>query len=333
MAADRLREQSPLVQIAPEPARSQFRVTGHAQPRVRFHHLQTFLAIVECGTLTAAAEQIFKTQGAVSQDLKALEATLAVRLIDRDGQRIQLTEAGRTLLPHARELLGRLCLAEAEIERMRTGRHAVIRLGMLPSLARPLAPLVANLQALSPETRTLLFTGSSEELASSVAAGTLDIAVCETDAQDGLLATALYEEDFCVALLADNPLADRPVLSAKQLRDVPFIGFNRAIETPRIAQRFFASIYRYPEPAVEATDVWTIIEFVRAGVGYGLLPRSVLDVPDLIAVPTDPPLTREVAVITNGSTIPTSVVTHIYELIVGTWRCRTTPLPRRAEGV
>ncbi len=61
-------------------------------------HMRTFVAIAEAGALTRAAERLFKTQGAVSNDVKALEQSLGVELIDRSGQRVKLTTAGAALL-------------------------------------------------------------------------------------------------------------------------------------------------------------------------------------------------------------------------------------------
>ena len=67
--------------------------------------LQAFIAVAEAGSFSAAAEQLYLTQPAVSKRIAVLEDSLAARLFDRIGRRTTLTEAGRALLPRARRIL------------------------------------------------------------------------------------------------------------------------------------------------------------------------------------------------------------------------------------
>jgi len=70
--------------------------------------LQAFLAVAEHGSFSRAADALFLTQPAVSKRISALEDELRTPLFDRMGRSVRLTEAGETLLPHARRVLGEL---------------------------------------------------------------------------------------------------------------------------------------------------------------------------------------------------------------------------------
>ena len=74
--------------------------------------LSAFMAVAETGSFSAAAERLYITQPAISKRIALLEQQLEARLFDRVGRQIQLTEAGRSLLPRALQVLP-LALAEA----------------------------------------------------------------------------------------------------------------------------------------------------------------------------------------------------------------------------
>jgi DNA-binding transcriptional LysR family regulator len=67
--------------------------------------LQAFLSVADTGSFSRAAEQLHLTQPAVSKRIATLEGMINARLFDRIGRRVTLTEAGRLLLPRARQIL------------------------------------------------------------------------------------------------------------------------------------------------------------------------------------------------------------------------------------
>jgi DNA-binding transcriptional LysR family regulator len=290
-----------------------------APPGLQMRHLHTFVTIVEAGTLTAAADRLFKTQGAVSHDLKALEEIAGVRLLDRDGQRIALTLAGAALLPQAQGILARAEAAEAEMREFRLGRRGVLRLGSLPSLAGLLGEAVLRFRGADPDTTVRVVTGQGERLTDMLQAGRLDLVVAETVARRGISVTPLGRDRFQVALPCGDPAAGE-VIRAADLLGRDFIGFNRDHETPRMAERFFAPTGVYPEAAVEATDFWQIIDLVGAGMGYGLLPAGVIAASEkVIGVATDPPLIREIAIQTSKPDSEQTRVKRFGELVQKCW--------------
>jgi DNA-binding transcriptional LysR family regulator len=288
--------------------------------RVQLRHLETFLAIVEGGTLTAAARQLFKTQGAISHDLKALERVVGVKLIDRSRQRVELTPGGIALLPHAQEMIARTRAIELTMERLARGERAVVRLGAVPSLALVLVPLIAAFRRARPEVIVKISTGDTRTLHDQLAAGGIDLVVAEASPRDGVASRKLADEDFLVVLQVDDPLASSPRLNARELVDRDLVGFDRELERPELAERFFASVDRYPDAAVETTQFWLMERLVEAGAGYALLPVSVLrESTTLVGVPTDPRLTREIVLSYSTRRVIPNVVVEFQEYLQRRW--------------
>src|SRR5215208_4606363 len=108
-------------------------------------HLQTFLAVVEAGNYSAAAERLHMSQPAVSQHIRALEDQLDhVRLFRRVGQQMLMTHAGEDLIESAREMLALSARAEESIRALRGQISGRVIIGCTPSSGERLLPPVLN---------------------------------------------------------------------------------------------------------------------------------------------------------------------------------------------
>lgn len=287
---------------------------------MQLRHLNTFVAITEEGTLTAAAERLYKTQGAVSHDLKSLEAECGLQLIDRSGQRIRLTAAGEALLPHARELVRRVHDLELMTQRYRQGELAdVIRVGALSSLAPRVLDRTIDFREANPEASFAFYSEVRGLLVSWLRDGTLDLAVAEAGVESDLQATVAGRDDLLVVLPPGDPLAGRDHVASKDLLDRPMVGFTRELGSSQLAARFFMSVGRYPTPVVELNDSRLMKSLIRRGVGYGLMPRStVRDDPELVTVEPKPVLQRQIAILQPRNRVDDLVVSRVRDFLVET---------------
>lgn len=263
---------------------------------MQLRHLETFLAIVDCGTLTAAATQLFKTQAAVSQDLKALETGLGLELLDRSGQRVQLTPAGIALVPMARRLLSEVVDAEAEMERIRAGERPIVRIALLPSLSMQVSRLVGEFNAKHSNVRWSLITALRSAMIEGLRRSQFDLAVCEAQIDDGITNIPLAREPLKVVLPGGHRLAHAKRVTPADLAELPYIGLARGMGATFEAQRFFASGQAYPSPAAEVNDTRLVLDLVARMNGFGILPVSALpEETELAIVATDPPLIRQIS--------------------------------------
>ena len=138
--------------------------------------LRSFVAIAGAGSVTRAAQQVHRTQSAVSTQLQQLEAATGVALVQRTTRRLALTEAGERFLPHARRLLE---LQDEACAALQVAPAAALqRVGISEYfLPARLGELLAVLRAAAPEARLEFVWASSAALQRRWADGELDLAV------------------------------------------------------------------------------------------------------------------------------------------------------------
>lgn len=143
--------------------------------------LRTFVAVAETASMTAAANALHLTQGAVSQQVKRLEGTLGCALFDRGRRGLALTDPGRRLLARARRLLAlndEIC-AEMAIP----SSEGTVRLGAPPDLVGPrIAPALKAFSAAHPRVEVSLTCLPSRRLAEALSAGAIDLGLVEEPA-------------------------------------------------------------------------------------------------------------------------------------------------------
>jgi DNA-binding transcriptional LysR family regulator len=288
---------------------------------MQLRQLATFVEIAKCGTLTAASQKLYKTQGAVSHDLRSLERELDVLLVDRSGQRIRLTPAGERLLPHAIELLRRADDIRTEAARASIGNVSGIRLGTSPSLSDRVFEQVLVHRDRFPDSRFTFFTELQGLLVEWLIEGRLQLAVAEPELRHELSCIHLGFEEMVVALHRGDPLASAAKLAAAELDGQPFIGFIREMSSTRLAERFFTPTGQYPLPVVEVDDFRLMKRLIRDGVGFGIMPRSAIEADEeIIGVPADPPLRRDIAILAPANCLALPSVTSFRDALVSAWR-------------
>jgi LysR family glycine cleavage system transcriptional activator len=123
--------------------------------------VQVFEAVGRCGTVTAAAEELEVSPGAVTQQIQVLERHFGVRLVQRSGRGIELTRWGAIYLPHASAALDELRRGGKELDRARRAND--LSISSFPSItSRWLGPLLFEWKELHPDSN-ILVTGSEVE--------------------------------------------------------------------------------------------------------------------------------------------------------------------------
>lgn len=129
--------------------------------------VRTFLAVAEAGSFTAAATGVYRSQAAVSQQIRRLEAQVGARLFERGRREVTLSHAGRRLLPHARQLLN--ASEQARLAAHGSDQHRV-RIGIPDDLAGLVIPALANVAGHDGAFVFEIVTGATRELHASIPA-------------------------------------------------------------------------------------------------------------------------------------------------------------------
>lgn len=187
-----------------------------------FRQMQYFIAVVESGSFSEAAEVCHISQSAVSQQIRALEDALGVALLERRGRRFTVTPAGQWFYQRARRQVAEMDSAVREARRIGMDEHRQLRVGALAGFSgRILRGAVGDFAASHPNVRLSLITGTHEDIFQKVLAGQLDMVVNDQRRalSDQFINEPLGEQPLYALLRQDHPLAKLPSVSLEALRE------------------------------------------------------------------------------------------------------------------
>jgi DNA-binding transcriptional LysR family regulator len=247
---------------------------------VELRQLEYFVAVARHGQFTRAADALWVTQSALSQQIRRLEAELGVALLRRTPRGAEPTPAGEDLLVHAEAALAELARAREAIDRHAGVTRGRVRVAATTVDAPRLPEALAVFHREHPGLQVALRHAPAAEVVALVAAGSADVGVAGLygDPPAGLVAEALADEPMYAMLPEDDARAGRPVELAA-LAERPFIlaepgsGLREAIVAA--CQRAGFS----PIPLFEISDPLTVRHLVHAGLGVGVAPAAWFESP------------------------------------------------------
>ncbi len=255
--------------------------------------LQVLSAVVDGGSITAAAAALGYTASAVSQSMAALERETGTVLLEKVGRGVRPTPAGLLLAEHAEAVMARLREAEAALGALRAGQAGRLRLAAFATAGATLVPqALAWFRAGHRAVEIDLDVAETDEALARLRAGRIDLAVIAvdtpppTEADPALVRTHLLDDPYRVILPRTHRLAGRRAIALADLADDPWIATasarcnSRAIVTGVCGRAGFN-----PRFAIEADEFATALGFVSAGLGVALLPLlAVGSIPDNVRV-------------------------------------------------
>ena len=188
--------------------------------------IRYFVMIVQKNSFTEAAEECFISQSAISQQMQALEKTLGVALLVRQGRRFALTKAGEHFYRRSLAILDDIESLRAETRRVGSGDRQALRIGSLRSWGgAQLRQAVAALSAAHPEIDLTLMTGTHEELYEALQQNTIDIAFNDHRRvfSEQYVNRVITSACTCAELSAQSPLASRRAVEVNELREMPCV--------------------------------------------------------------------------------------------------------------
>jgi DNA-binding transcriptional LysR family regulator len=240
---------------------------------VEVRSLDYFLAVVEQGSLRAAAQSIGLTQPALTKAIRRLEDSFGVRLFDRKARGVILTGYGQVVLSHARELQTSFKAVKDEVEALRHGISGLVRIGAGPSWQDAILPdAIRRLRAERPGVRVRVIGGTDDQLKKLLKSGELDLvlaAVPEAQPLEPMLAwRPLLADEYCVIADQAHPLRIRPDLSPDMLITYPWVlPSSGTYMVDRLRLMLRGHGLPLPEPAIE-TDVISFKFAVMRGSDY-----------------------------------------------------------------
>ncbi|GAA3090730.1 transcriptional regulator CynR [Streptomyces rectiviolaceus] len=288
---------------------------------LELRHLRYLLAVSEHGNFTRAAEDLRISQPTLSQQIKQLEKSLGVQLLDRTGRSVRLTDAGEAYVPYARRALRDLAAAERAVLDVQDLTRGHLRLAMTPTFtAYLIGPLIARFHAAHPAISLDVREMNQDGIEAALLADELDLGIAfSADHLPGIAGTALFTETLGLVVGPRHPHTGRDrALPVREVAD----GLELALLSGDFATRGHIDAYLtahrvQPRITVEANSINALTEIVRRTDLATVLPDALTrDHPHLHPVPLAPALpARTVALLRRDSAYASAAAQALTRLI------------------
>ena len=242
--------------------------------------LKAFTTVAETGSFSLAAERLFLTQPAVSKRIAGLEAALDTRLFDRIGRTVSLTESGRALLPRAQRILVELEDSARVIANLSGKVHGTLRFGTSHHIGlRRLPPALKEFTRRHPQVRLDIRFMDSEAACHAVEQGELELGIVTLPPRPSasLTTRTIWPDPLGIVVSPDHPLAHTEAVPLTDLARYPAILPAPNTYTRQIAERAFRELGLMLDVALSTNYLETIKMLVSVGIGWSLLPLTMLD--------------------------------------------------------
>lgn len=248
--------------------------------------LKYFITVAEEQNIGRAAVRLHVSQPPLTRQIKALEDELGVLLFTRTHWGVKLTQAGESLLEHARNIRAHVDLAREYAQRAGNGQIGRIDVGMYGSAMLNIVPQILNsFVASHPDVKVVLHTLRKGPQIEALHQGRILIAFERyIPESQGLQIELVSKEPLRVAFNKRNPLADQPFIHVDQLRDELIIG---EVDPSAAIKNLFSQHNFEPLFVQKATDMISAVVMVAGGFGTAIVPDSLqtLQLPNVVYRP------------------------------------------------
>lgn len=243
--------------------------------------IESFVRVAELGSFTKAASAMGTPQPLLSRHVRQLEVELHQHLLIRNGRGVSLTEAGMVMLEHGRGILHQVALVQEELGSVRGALAGKVSIGLPPSLSKLVSvPMTLAFRKALPQAQLSLSEGFSVVMVEGLRAGRLDMAVLYNPPPSPELEMTLLHEDALILIAGKkSPLTHhklKPNLPLAALADLPLILPSRPNAFRLLIETEMLRVNRKPQIALEIDGLNAILELVKEGLGYAVLPAYTL---------------------------------------------------------
>jgi DNA-binding transcriptional LysR family regulator len=247
---------------------------------MEFRQLELFLAVLDCASVTKAAEKLYVSPGAISMQLRSLAESLHTDLFVRCGKHLVPTPAALRLAEHARVIVRQARDLEYEFDSTSSSDSRLFHLATgATTLIHHMGAPLQLLRKRYPDTPIHITVSATEEMVAGVLDRRFDLAVITLPfPTERLVVTPLFEEELLIVQHAEKLSATWKVgtIQPAQLNDAPFLLYPKRSNMRSIIDGFLADIGARPRVIMEADDTAAIRRMVESGFGYSILPEYAL---------------------------------------------------------
>lgn len=243
---------------------------------LNFNQLRIFYHAAKNLNFTAAANDLFITQPAVTFQVKSFEEYCNLKLFKKKGRKVYLTDEGKTLYEFAEKVFRYEKEIESAIDEMRELKRGILRLGTTKAYARYFMPLmITTFHKNFPNIKIQLNEGSSAEMIYSLADFKIEVAVIAKAIEHPEVNFIPFsKEEMALIVAPDHPLAQKKAISFRELEQEPFIMKENGSGTRKLVEEIFAKEKCSPNILMETSNTEFIKQLVQRGEGVSFLVRE-----------------------------------------------------------
>jgi DNA-binding transcriptional LysR family regulator len=244
--------------------------------RFDFTDLNLFRHIIEAGSITHGAARSNLALAAASTRIRKMELALGAELLVRGRQGVTPTQAGRTLLQHARTILAQSERLQEDLSPYARGLAGQVRvLSNTNALTEFLPETLSSFLTAYPDISVDLEERLSDEIVELIADGAGDIGIVAGTVDDGGLHTFPFRSDrFVLVVAREHPLAGRARIGFAEVLDYDMVGLDRASAIQRFLADKASRIGRPLRLRVQLRSFDAICRLVECNVGVGIVPET-----------------------------------------------------------
>lgn len=259
------------------------------------------MALCEEMHFTKTAEKLRIGQPTLSYQMKTLEDELGVRLFDRLGKKIAITEAGKILLEHCKMVFGNLESAKEQIEELQNVKRGKLVIGTLPGDLNHIASMVLlEFHSKYPDVQIQVF--SLDDVVEKVIQNEIDLALTLMPGKDERLTNiSLYEEEYFLTVRRDHVWSERNAIDFKEIESIPLILNPKGHCLRQSLDAVCSAAGIQIQPIIESTDSESILNLVKKGIGATIISNTLFSLENegvLKAIRIiNPAIIREVSIV------------------------------------
>lgn len=277
----------------------------------------TFLKVVETGSITKASTVLGHTQSGVTQLLSSLEQELGATLLIRSRSGITLTDEGKALLPYIKEVVSANEALLHAAENLTPSKEQVIRIGAFTSVAVNWLPaIIKEYGKKAPDVRFELIDCGYNEIAHKLQTNKMDLGFVPISATGELESIPLYEDRLLAILPSDHHFLENHSKNEIASLHFPVSAFSSEPVISLIpeidldARTVFHKANVIPNTKYTVEDDYAMLALAKKGLGICIVPELMLpgnDTTGIVALELDPPASRTIGLAFPSGKTPSSV--------------------------
>lgn len=276
----------------------------------RLEQYRIFKEVADAGNLTAAAQRLYISQSAVSQSIKALEASLEAQLFTRLPRGVSLTAEGQTLYEYASKALGLLQAGEHHLQQMRELVTGELSIGINSTLMKYfLMPILESYHKAYPQIRIHIHGGTSGRVLEALKDGQIDLAFCTTPAESSALhMVTCFPTHTAFVAAPDYPCDFTRAYTTEEIAAFPLILLEKKASSRTYLEKYFLQSGVRLTPEIELGARSLLVDLAKIGFGVAGVTREFVqgelaagEIRELSTAFSIPPRTVDLCMLRNVS--------------------------------